>query len=138
MNLAIPKQPQVLAPDFIKWVKSQVCIVCQAPNPDPHHVIGHGLSGVAMKADDHLTIPLCNKHHTGDQGVHRGHESWEHKFGCQLEMAARTLIYAYANSVITPKLCSVYLSKLEPFIGMDYIHQVIGSYPSTEKRGIRT
>lgn len=131
MNLPIEKNPRVLAPDFIKWVKTLVCIVCQGPNPHPHHIIGHGLGGGAMKADDYLAFPLCGNHHTGDEGVHKGHESWEWKWGCQMKMAASNLILAYSTQVITKEICQKYIMQLEPYIGMDYINQRINYFNKT-------
>jgi len=44
---------------------------------------GMGLRGLS----DWLVIPLCPKHHTGSEGIHvLGIETWEKRFGTQLEM----------------------------------------------------
>ncbi len=62
------------------------CCVC-GDQPQIHHLTGVGLSGMALKADDEKTIPLCEDHHTGANGIHRmGVATWEDMFGTQLQM----------------------------------------------------
>lgn len=40
------------------------CIFCYSPNPEEHHIF-FGTANRAV-ADKHgLTVPLCNRHHTG-------------------------------------------------------------------------
>lgn len=132
MVTPLDKMPRVIDLGFIAWIKSLTCIICQAPKPHPHHVIGHGFGGGAMKADDYLVIPLCGKHHTGDDGVHRGHESWESRHGCQLKMSVVILIKAFVEQVIPNKTCMKYLLKLEPWVGMSFIQSELSKH---ENRG---
>jgi len=131
MSSAIEKSPRVFSPSYIEWIRSLNCIVCDAPNPHPHHIIGHGYGGEAIKADDYLTMPLCFNHHTGDQGVHRGHQSWERKWGCQLRMCVQTLIVSYGLEKISQEICMEYLLKLEPKVGMEVIGQELRNYLSS-------
>lgn len=51
-------------PKYLKWVRTQPCIRCDNPDADPHHIKGQGnLSGVALKAPDWATMPLCARCH---------------------------------------------------------------------------
>ena len=73
------------------------CCLCRKP-AQIHHLIGdQGIKGLAIKASDEETIPLCEFHHTGKQGIHRlGVETWEKKYGSQkmwLDWTNRMLEY---------------------------------------------
>lgn len=63
------------------------CIICMMPAV-VHHLRGHEFgTGTGKKASDDLTIPLCPRHHTGDQGFHIiGQKTWEAKYGTQREL----------------------------------------------------
>lgn len=61
------------------------CCVCRQP-AQVHHVRGGsvGIVGAARKSSDWMTIPLCEKHHTGVEGIHAiGVQTWERRFGSQ-------------------------------------------------------
>ena len=69
------------------------CCVCQGVPATIHHVHGgscSGLSGMGMKTNDWLVVPLCMTHHTGDrgidsgQGIFRSVSAWEDANGWQL------------------------------------------------------
>ena len=53
-----------------------------------HHKIGNmTCKGMGKKADDEDTMFLCTNHHTGKYGIHQlGVETWEKKYGSQLDM----------------------------------------------------
>lgn len=40
------------------------CFICGSPYVECHHVI-HGTANRKLADKYHLTLPLCNKHHTG-------------------------------------------------------------------------
>lgn len=63
------------------------CMVCRMPAVI-HHLRGLEFgTGTGKKATDELTIPLCPRHHTGDQGIHViGQKTWESKHGTQREL----------------------------------------------------
>lgn len=43
--------------------------------------------GLALKADEDKKMFLCTNHHTGKYGIHQlGVETWEGKYGLQLDM----------------------------------------------------
>ena len=60
------------------------CILCGRP-AEIHHLKGLEFGcGMVLKANDHLTIPLCYDHHRGANGYHHlGKKTWEMKFEYQ-------------------------------------------------------
>lgn len=77
-----------------------------------HHVHGGscaGLSGMGLKSNDWLVIPLCTDHHTGKNGIDTGQgtfrsvTAWEEANGAQLAflvqvaMTLKVDIFARAN-----------------------------------------
>jgi hypothetical protein len=83
--------------DYLNWVKTQPCECCQQQSDDPHHLIGWGQGGMATKAHDIFSIPLCRKHHTE---LHNDRLAFERKYGSQLEMIIKVLDRAYALGVL--------------------------------------
>ncbi|WP_256814019.1 MULTISPECIES: DUF968 domain-containing protein [unclassified Serratia (in: enterobacteria)] len=79
----IPKRERWTSEKFTRWVKSQPCACCGNPSDDPHHIIGHGQGGMATKAHDFFTIPLCRKHH---DDLHRDMSRWEEEHGSQIDL----------------------------------------------------
>jgi hypothetical protein len=62
------------------------CCICGRP-PQIHHLIGSQHRGMGQKAPDEKTIPLCQPHHTGQEGIHKmGMHPWEEMFGAQVVM----------------------------------------------------
>ncbi|MGF3811233.1 DUF968 domain-containing protein [Enterobacter mori] len=82
---------------YLNWVKTLPCECCQQQSDDPHHLIGWGQGGMATKAHDIFSIPLCRKHHTE---LHNDRLAFERKYGSQLEMIIRVLDRAYALGVL--------------------------------------
>jgi len=73
-------------------VASVGCVVCRnlgfAPQPLEYTAIHHVRwgQGMAQRAPNHLTLPLCAKHHqTGGFGVafHAGPHEWERRYGTE-------------------------------------------------------
>ena len=47
------------------------CLICGAPYPEEHHCL-YGTANRPIAEKYHLTVPLCNKHHTGSgESPHR-------------------------------------------------------------------
>lgn len=92
-----PKHVRWECADYTRWVKAQACVCCGAPADDPHHLIGHGQGGVATKAHDIFTIPLCRKHH---EALHRNQQAWEQEYGSQLLHVIRSLDLAFGLGVL--------------------------------------
>ena len=44
------------------------CILCDSPNVEIHHVFGGACRTLSEQC--HLIVPLCKRHHTGNEGVH--------------------------------------------------------------------
>ncbi|MBO8132476.1 DUF968 domain-containing protein [Dickeya fangzhongdai] len=74
--------------DYISWVKAQPCCGCGVPSDDPHHIIGHGMGGMATKVHDLFVLPLCRVCHSE---LHRDVKAWEAKHGDQLVLLFRFL-----------------------------------------------
>ncbi|WP_288454647.1 DUF968 domain-containing protein [uncultured Enterobacter sp.] len=92
-----PKRLRWGSRNYLNWVKTQPCECCQQQSDDPHHLIGWGQGGMATKAHDIFSIPLCRKHHTE---LHNDRLAFERKYGSQLEMIIRVLDRAYALGVL--------------------------------------
>jgi hypothetical protein len=78
--------------EHLSRVAALGCIVCRNLNygetPAEIHHIRTG-QGVAQRADNFSSIPLCHSHHrTGGHGVamHAGRRTWEKNFGTELEL----------------------------------------------------
>lgn len=75
-----------------RWVTQCVelgCVVCKQP-AQWHHCRGgsytrvYGIVGGAGKAPHTHGIPLCERHHTGADGIHKCVEVWELMHGQQV------------------------------------------------------
>lgn len=71
---------------YLQWVKSQPCCGCGNGDCDPHHIIGHGQGGMATKAHDLFTFPLCRNCH---DELHANQRAWEEKYGSQIVLLFR-------------------------------------------------
>lgn len=75
------------------------CAICKSPNPHIHHLMGYKYKGMGQKADDKFTIPLCYKHHVGEEGIHTlGIQTWEDRYGSQehhLEITNKYLVFTF-------------------------------------------
>ncbi|WP_430442356.1 DUF968 domain-containing protein [Providencia huaxiensis] len=76
-----PKLQRWINDNYLKWVKSQPCCVCNSIAHDAHHLIGYGQGGMGTKAHDLFTIPLCRVHH---DELHHDPKGWESEHGSQL------------------------------------------------------
>lgn len=78
--------------EHLSRVAALGCIVCRnlgyGETPAEIHHIRTG-QGVAQRASNYSSIPLCHPHHrTGGHGVavHAGKQTWEKNFGTELEL----------------------------------------------------
>lgn len=78
-------------PAHRRWVKGCECLikdkkghVCRGAM-HPHHVRKGTYTGMKMTPDDSVCIPLCTAAH---DEVHRGHDTFEAKYGISLSAAA--------------------------------------------------
>lgn len=85
-QMLIPKLRRWENRRYLQWVKSQPCCGCGNGDCDPHHIIGHGQGGMATKAHDLFTFPLCRKCH---DDLHDNQRVWEEKHGSQIVLLFR-------------------------------------------------
>lgn len=83
-----PKLQRWINDNYLQWVKSQPCCVCNSIADDAHHLIGYGQGGIGTKAHDLFTIPLCRIHH---DELHRDKTEWEREHGSQLVLLFKFL-----------------------------------------------
>lgn len=96
MNLLRQKRWRSTA--YLRWVKTLPCVVSGAPADDPHHVVGHGVRGLGLKAPDWAVIPLTRHEH---ERLHRmGWKEWEARHGSQWYYVAQTLGRAINDGVL--------------------------------------
>ncbi|HEN3669214.1 TPA: DUF968 domain-containing protein [Yersinia enterocolitica] len=84
--MRIPKRQRWESKKWLKWVKSQPCCGCGNGDCDPHHIIGHGQGGMATKAHDLFTFPLCRTCH---DKLHDNQRAWEEQHGSQIVLLFR-------------------------------------------------
>lgn len=92
-----PKRTRAEDSKYTRWVKTRPCVVCGARADDPHHIIGHGQGGMATKAHDFFTIPLCRKHH---DALHENMTAWEAEHGSQVELLFEFLDFSFGIGAI--------------------------------------
>lgn len=92
-----PKKTRAEDSKYTRWVKTRPCVVCGARADDPHHIIGHGQGGMATKAHDFFTIPLCRKHH---DALHENMTAWEAEHGSQVELLFEFLDFSFGIGAI--------------------------------------
>lgn len=51
---------KVRSTKWLKYIRSLVCIKCENPNTEPHHIFG---SYGSLKTSDFFTVPVCRNHH---------------------------------------------------------------------------
>lgn len=61
----LQKRPRYENKKYLKWVKTQLCVVCDAPADEAHHAIALGLGGMGTKAPDWAVMPACRICHSG-------------------------------------------------------------------------
>ncbi|HGG2623016.1 TPA: DUF968 domain-containing protein [Yersinia enterocolitica] len=85
-QMLIPKLRRWENRRYLQWVKSQPCCGCGDGGCDPHHIIGYGQGGMATKAHDLFTFPLCRNCH---DELHANQRAWEEKHGSQIVLLFR-------------------------------------------------
>lgn len=98
-SVVLAKQKRWRSPAYLKWVKTLSCVVSGAPADDPHHIIGHGTSGMGLKAPDWAVFPLSRYEHTRLHAL--GWQEWEARHGSQWFFASQTLGRALNEGILT-------------------------------------
>ena len=57
--------------EYLKYIKSQHCLICGFTPVDPHHLEAIGMGGNRKKQTpkDFSAIPLCREHHSDYHGM---------------------------------------------------------------------
>ncbi|CAI0837465.1 Protein of uncharacterised function (DUF968) [Serratia proteamaculans] len=95
--MKIPKHERWESKTYLKWVRSQLCVIHGVQADDAHHIIGHCQGGMGTKAHDLFTIPLCRKEH---DALHRDPSRWEAEHGSQIDLWFRFIDYSLSIGVI--------------------------------------
>ena len=61
--LSEDKVQRIKDKEYLKWVASNPCILCQNTQSQAHHVTFAMPRGFSQKVGDQFTVPLCYKHH---------------------------------------------------------------------------
>lgn len=93
----LPKRTRAEDSKYTRWVKTRPCCGCGERSDDPHHIIGHGQGGMATKAHDFFTIPLCRKCH---DALHKDVAGWEAEHGSQVELLFDFLDFSFGIGAI--------------------------------------
>ncbi|HAT5006070.1 TPA: DUF968 domain-containing protein [Serratia marcescens] len=93
----LPKRERWESKTYLRWVKSQPCVICGIQADDAHHIIGHGQGGMGTKAHDLFIIPLCREEH---DALHRDPSRWEAEHGSQIELWFKFFDYSIGIGVI--------------------------------------
>jgi hypothetical protein len=93
----LPKRTRAEDSKYTRWVKTRPCCGCGGRSDDPHHIIGHSQGGMATKAHDFFTIPLCRKCH---DALHEDVAGWEAEHGSQVELLFDFLDFSFGIGAI--------------------------------------
>ena len=65
--MLFPKKKRYESPEYMAFIRTKSCLVCDSGETVPHHTVSVGAGG-----SDLLTIPLCADHHNlGGDSIHR-------------------------------------------------------------------
>lgn len=79
------------------WVKSLDCVLGGSAE-DFHHIIGHGMTGMATKPSDLFTMPMARFRH---RILHDSFIRWEMNFGSQWVFVIQTINRALDEGILT-------------------------------------
>jgi len=106
-SLGIPKTKPVNDPEYRAWISSMPCCVCYRRShrlypqtahiypsqSDCHHIEA---GGMGTKCSDHLTVPLCRRHHR--QAHDMGKAKFPERYQINLHQIADELVEIYQGS----------------------------------------
>ena len=78
-----------------EYARENGCAVCGAPFDHVHHVLEDRVPG--RRADDWLTIGLCEQCHTGTHGIHGTRQRWSLHRVSETQALAKTLEALYGR-----------------------------------------
>lgn len=82
------KERRIKDKSYLQWIKSLPSVI-SGGNAEPHHLIGHGHSGMGTKTSDYWAFPLTRGEHS--ELHHIGWKAWEERYGSQWKYVALTL-----------------------------------------------
>ena len=95
MNLKKTKPEEFI---HLREVKKLRCIVCKKHGPSHAH---HCFTGMGRRKNHWHTIPLCYKHHQGEEGINSsamGKKVWESLFGTEMDLLEKAYkLLNYSN-----------------------------------------
>ncbi len=96
MNLTKPKRYQ--SEDYLTYIKSKPCLVCQQAGVHAHHVRFHGEGGIGTKVSDLQAVPLCPIHHRDYHDI--GKTRFESLCGLDMEKVVRQLNHEFIERLL--------------------------------------
>lgn len=87
----IPKPSRVLAPEFLRFIRSKPCVVCGHATVDADHLHTRGAGG-----SDFSALPLCRLHHSERHQL--GNARFEEKYRINLWRINATLVVEFFTS----------------------------------------
>lgn len=75
---------------YIGKVKALDCTTCEEPGPSIAHHIMEG-TGMAQRAGNYLTVPLCWECHVGSFSIHITPKQFKATYGNELDWLNKTI-----------------------------------------------
>lgn len=86
------KEETYRSEEYLNFIRSLPCLIedrnCFSQIA-PHHIEARAT------CSDLWTLPLCCGHHTGDNGIHRGKETFERRYGLNIDREVMKLNKQY-------------------------------------------
>jgi hypothetical protein len=77
LSLAEPKR--IRSKEHLRFVASQPCVICGRTPSHAHHIRYAQPRGLALKASDEFTVPLCAIHHSENHGTGNERRWWQER-----------------------------------------------------------
>lgn len=76
MKARLKSSKSIRSPEYLDYIRSMPCYVCQNSPSEPHHT---GAGGVGVKGSDFTCVPLCRRHHALAHSM--GCETFQEEYG---------------------------------------------------------
>src|SRR5262245_42407173 len=81
--MAFPKPTRLEAPEYLKWIRQQQCVVSKCYwKAEANHIVFNGQGRLSSKVQDTQALPFCEHHHK--QYHQQGRAYFETDYGLNL------------------------------------------------------